>query len=202
MCHACPAEARHAITVAPCRSSRGQTYSHCWRSYPGAAHDQIDAITLCPVRESNLGPLCAIQTTLTTQPLRQDKSLAWEPRRYPVCLSYLLVVATTMTINFSGLPISGVAQSPTNRSQDWILEGWSRGRAILSRDFLFHPVTCDMTSHDMTWHTSPAEASPVVTVRESYPGAAHDQKDAITLCPVPWILQQKNIFKIDNIREK
>ena len=106
------------------KSSRGQTCI-IRESYPGAAHDQKDAITLCPVRESNLGPLCAISTTLTTQPLRQDKSLAWEPRRYPVCLSYLLVVATTMTINFSGLPISGVAQSPINRNQDWILEGWS-----------------------------------------------------------------------------
>ena len=88
--HTSPAEASPVVTVR--------------ESYPGAAHDQKDAITLCPVRESNLGPLCAISTTLTTQPLRQDKSLAWEPRRYPVCLSYLLVVATTMTLNSPYLP--------------------------------------------------------------------------------------------------
>ena len=56
------------------KSSRGQSCSHKVReSYPGAAHSQKDAITMCPVRDSNHGPLCAIPTTLTTQPLRRTK---------------------------------------------------------------------------------------------------------------------------------
>ena len=48
-------------------------------SNPGAAHGEKFAITLCPVRESNLGPLCASSTTLTTQLTRRTKVWSGNP---------------------------------------------------------------------------------------------------------------------------
>ena len=57
---------KNKFFLAHAQHSDPEARGHGGVSYPGAAHGQKYAITVCPVRESNLGPLCAKLTTLTT----------------------------------------------------------------------------------------------------------------------------------------